>query len=297
MPTNLDDDVYVSAVEVRPGNPRIVHHALLFIDPFRQGRKLEQAAQLREKDNLGPDVGAGYSTSMGVGFSPRGGGLSGWAPGQVPRHLPDGTAFLLPKGADVVMQVHYHRVGRVERDRTTVGLYFAKKPVQRRVQGVVVAGGQAGVGFFLIPPGKDGFVVKGSTWVEDDCEIYSVLPHMHLLGKKIKVTLTPPGGPTQTLVAIDDWDYNWQETYFFEKPIKVKAESRLDIEAVYDNSAGNPNNPNSPPRLVMFGQQTTDEMCFGFIGATSDKPGRIKQRRTEQPRNAGRGRNRPARDG
>jgi hypothetical protein len=105
---------------------------------------------------------------------------------------------------------------------------------------------------------------------------------MHLLGKSIKVTMTPPDGPTQTLVAIDNWDYNWQETYVFKQPIPVKAGTRFDIEAVYDNSANNPNNPNNPPKLVTFGEQTTNEMCFGFIGATSDKPGRIRLRFEEK---------------
>jgi len=104
------------------------------------------------------------------------------------------------------------------------------------------------------------------------------MPHMHMIGKQIKVTMTPPDGAAQTLVDIPDWDYNWQETYFFREPIAVKAGTRFDIEAHYDNSAKNPRNPSNPPRLVKFGEQTTDEMCFGFIGATSDKPGRIRRR-------------------
>ena len=270
LPTNLPEDKYVTAVEVRPGNPRVVHHALLFLDTSGQGRQLQQAEQQRKGDPAAADVGPGYSVAMGVGFAPRG-GLGGWAPGQMPRHLPEGTAYHLPRGADVVVQLHYHRDGRVEKDRTRVGLYFAKAPVSRHFQSVVIPGR-----FFAIPVGTAPYRVTGSTWVRQDCDVHSVMPHMHMLGREIKVTMVPPSGPARTLVAIKDWDYNWQETYWFEHAIAVKAGTRFDIEARYDNSAKNPNNPNSPPRTVFFGEQTTNEMCFGFLGAASARPGRIR---------------------
>jgi peroxiredoxin len=285
MPTNLPKDVYVSAVEVRPGNPRVVHHALLFVDVSGQARKLEQKEKEREKKGDEVDGGPGYSSAMGVGFIPRG-GVGGWAPGQMPRHLPDGYGHFLPKGADVVAQVHYHRDGRPEKDRTRIGLYLAKKPENKPFQRLVLAGGtRAGrVPFFMIPAGESHHRIHGTGWLDQDCVIYSVMPHMHLIGRQIKVTMTPPDGDTMTLVSIDDWNYNWQETYFFKKPIAVKSGTRFEIEAYYDNSSGNPDNPNSPPRPVMFGEQTTNEMCFGFIGATSDKPGRIRLRFEDKPK-------------
>jgi Copper type II ascorbate-dependent monooxygenase, C-terminal domain len=97
---------------------------------------------------------------------------------------------------------------------------------------------------------------------------------MHLLGRTIKVTMQPPGGQKTTLLDIENWDYNWQETYFLKEPIPLKVGTTLHVEAVYDNSDSNPNNPNSPPKLVTLGEQTTNEMCFVFLGATSDFPGR-----------------------
>src|SRR5205085_11525836 len=103
--------------------------------------------------------------------------------------------------------------------------------------------------------------------------------HMHMLGKKVKVTMTPPDGDPVNLIRIEDWDYNWQEMYVFKEPIKIKAGTRFNVEAVYDNSATNPNNPNDPPKWVKFGEHTTDQMCFVFIGATSDKPGPFTERR------------------
>lgn len=271
LPTNLPEDKYVVAFEVRPGNRRVVHHTLNFIDTSGHARKLEKEEQAKAQKET--DSGPGYSVAMGVGFLPTG-GMGGWAPGQVPRGLPEGTGYLLPKGADVVIQVHYHRNGRVEKDRTSIGLYFAQKPVTRRYQGAILPGR-----FLMIPPGNDQFRVQGSMWIDQNCELHSIMPHMHMIGRQIKVTITPPDGKPQTLVAIKDWDYNWQETYFFQKPIHVQPGTRFDVQAIYDNSTKNPSNPNNPPKLVFFGEQTTNEMCYVFFGATSDQPGRIKQRR------------------
>jgi hypothetical protein len=227
--------------------------------------------QSRAKTGEETDRGPGYSVAMGVGFVPSG-GLGGWAPGQMPRALPDGTGYILPKGADVILQLHYNRTGRLEKDRTTVGLYLARKPVQRRYQSLVLQG------LFLgdkIPAGQDRYRVRSGITVRQDCEIHSVIPHMHTLGREVKITMTPPSEPPRTLVAITDWAYHWQESYFFQQPIPVPAGTRFEIEAIYDNSAKNADNPNQPPRDVYFGTQTTNEMCYGFIGATTAKPGRI----------------------
>src|SRR6185369_12604571 len=143
---------------------------------------------------------------------------------------------------------------------TQIGLYFAKKPVKQEYQGEFVMGG-----LLFIPAGAEKFQVKGRKWVAEDCTLDSVMAHMHLLGKDIKFTMVPPDGKPQVLLHIKDWDYNWQETYFFKEPIQLKGGTRLEVEAVFDNSAGNPNNPNNPPRVVSFGEQTTDEMCFIFM--------------------------------
>ena len=106
--------------------------------------------------------------------------------------------------------------------------------------------------------------------------MYSVMPHMHLIGKSVKVSMTPPEGQKVTLVDITDWDYNWQETYWFKKPLDLKAGTRLEIEAIFDNSSKNPNNPSNPPKRVMFGEQTTNEMLFGFCGVTSEGNKRVR---------------------
>jgi peroxiredoxin len=285
LPTNLKEDVYVSAVEVRPSNPRVVHHALLFIDVNGSGKKLQDQFQVAEAkkpkvaessdshraDGSVLDRGPDYTKAMGVGFIPQG-GLSGWAPGHTPHYLPDGVGYYLPKNSDVVMQIHYHRNGRTERDRTQVGLYFAKKKVDRPLQAGVLAGG-SGSGalrtFFSIAPGDANFSLQGDMWATKDFTLLSVMPHMHMVGKEIAVTLTPPDGPEQQVLAIKQWDYNWQETYFFKKPLEIKAGTRFHVQAVYDNSDKNPRNPFNPPRRITFGEQTFNEMCFVFFGGYS----------------------------
>jgi peroxiredoxin len=272
LPTNLSEDKYVVALEVRPGNPRVVHHTLNFLDHTGQGKNLEDRERKRTKKPNEKDSGPGYSVAMGVGFLPQG-NLAGWAPGQLARELPEGTGYPLPKGSDVIIQVHYHRTGRVEKDRTSLGLYFAKKPVERPFKGMVIPGR-----FLMIPAGEAHFKVSGGIEVRQDCRLYSVMPHMHKLGREIGVTITPPGGSPTTLVAIKDWDYNWQETYLLKEPIDLKAGTLLHVDAFYDNSASNPDSPSGGKKPVFFGEQTTDEMCFVFLGATSSTAGRISVR-------------------
>lgn len=293
LPTGLTEDKYVTAIEVRPGNPRVVHHTLHFFDTTGSARAREQAEQQKRKENPpGPDavdVGPGYAAAMGLGFQikpqdllsgkPPIGALAGWAPGILPKELPEGTGYFLPKGSDLVVQMHYHRNGRIERDRTQIGLFFAKKPVDKPMTGIVIPGrfktDPKATGRFArmgyIPAGEENFVAKGAIVTMEDCVVHAVTPHMHLLGKSVKITMTPPGGKPEVLINIPEWDYNWQETYFLKKSIPVKSGTRFDIEAVFDNSAKNPLNPSSPPVDVPFGEQTTDEMLFGFLAATKDK--------------------------
>jgi hypothetical protein len=288
LPTGLTEDRYVTAFEVRPGNPRVVHHAVLFFDATGSTRRLQDRAKLRPRNPDDVDAGPGFTSGMVPGIRPSAadllsgrppfGPLGGWAPGMVPREWPAGTGFLLPKGSDFVMQLHYHRNGRAERDRTKVGLYFAKKPVDRPILGIAVPGrfkvddNHGGLGY--IPAGDANFAARGSWYVLEDCTVHAVMPHMHLLGKSAKITMTPPGGKPELLIDVPEWDYNWQENYVLREPLRTRAGTRFDVEAVFDNSAANPNNPTRPPADVKFGEQTTDEMLFGLLSATKDNPRR-----------------------
>jgi hypothetical protein len=285
MPTKLTEDKMIVAYEVKPGNPRIVHHTINYFDITGQARKKEAEERARKKSPDETDRGPGYTAEMGIGFTPLIpggiGGIGGWTPGLRGFRLPEGTGYALPKGSDVVVQMHYHRDGKPQTDRTKIGLYFAKDAKALQTLKILVVPGLVSPtdgfkGFGTIPAGKAEFVVRGRVVAEHECTIYSVLPHMHMLGKTVKVTMTPPGGTEQVLVDIPEWDYNWQESYFFKEPIAVKPGTVFDVTAVFDNSASNPNNPFSPPRPVTRGDQTTNEMLFGFIRATSQQPGPIR---------------------
>ena len=276
LPTNLKEDKFVVAFEVRPGNAAVVHHTLNFFDTTGAGRAKELEEQKKAKPS-DQDFGPGYSVTMGVGFIPEQskapagkpafGAISGWAPGQVPHHLPEGVGYYLPAGADMVVQTHYHRNGKPEKDRLRLGLYFAKGPIDKPFRAGTIQGLKQF--WHTIPAGASEYKTHGTVYAHNEALLHSAMPHMHLLGKTVKITMQQPGQDAVTLVDIRDWDYNWQETYWFKEPIKIAKGTRFDVEAVYDNSDRNPNNPSSPPKTVIVGEQTTNEMLFGFLGLTA----------------------------
>lgn len=261
IPTQLADDRYVTALEVRPGNPRVVHHVLTFLDGNGRARELD-----RRHD------GPGYVTSAGFpGFLPTG-NLGGWAPGMQVRELPEGIVRLLPVGADVVVQVHYHRSGRVETDRTQIGLYFSRTPPQRAVQNVPVLPWSGPLGEFEIPAGSNRHEVRTSFLLPQDMEAVAITPHMHLLGHDIEVTATRPDGTRVNLIQIRDWDFNWQETYPFQSPVPLPRLTRIEVLAHFDNSEDNPANPFRPVQPVRWGESTDEEMCIAFVEMVPTRP-------------------------
>ncbi|QGJ70451.1 Thiol-disulfide oxidoreductase ResA [Planctomycetales bacterium 10988] len=254
IPTNFDTDQYVVAMEVLPGNASVVHHVIAFLD---------QSGAARRMDARTP--GPGYSTPAGFpGFLPSG-GLGGWAPGNVPDPLPASMAKILPAGADLVIQVHYHKTGKVEVDRTQIGLYFSEVPVDRAVYSMPLAPFGGPFGGMTIPARESHYKVEASRTLYRDALAVEVTPHMHLLGKEMKVTATFPNGKTAPIIYIKDWDFNWQETYQFKEPFYLPKGTTLNLTAYFDNSEGNPYNPHHPPQEVRWGPQTTDEMCIAFF--------------------------------
>lgn len=254
IPTDFADDQYVVSLEVLPGNARVVHHVLVFVD---------NTGAAEELDAKHP--GPGYPVSGGSpGFFPLG-GIGGWAPGNTADKLPAGLAKVLPKGAKLVMQVHYHKSGKPETDRTKVGLHFSKAPVERPVYNITVLPPEGPLGTLRIPAGESNFEVKTTLVLPNDFMLLAITPHMHLLGKDMKVTATLPDGKPQSLISVRDWDFNWQESYQYEKPMQLPRGTRIDMVAHFDNSEKNPVNPSRPPRTSKWGEQTFDEMCIAFL--------------------------------
>jgi len=269
LPTGLKEGRFVTAYEVKPGNQAVVHHMVNFLDDKGRARRLQQKFTEPKGSS---DKGPGYNFSTGPGFFPPTGDLGGWAPGSTPHKLSPGVGYWLPAGTDVVMQVHYHRTGKPERDRSRLGLYFAKpdEKITHPFQ-VIPVGGL----FLTIPADNPSYAVAGKVFLCEDCTLHMLMPHMHLLGKSIRLTAQKPGQPEQLLLDIPRWDYNWQEHYFLEQPMRLPKGTRLSVEAVYDNSRLNPRNPHSPPKTVLVGEGTNNEMCFGFFGLTRDSGGPV----------------------
>jgi mono/diheme cytochrome c family protein len=246
--TNFPEDRYVSAIEVRPGNRKVVHHLIAYLDTSGRARQLDDK-----------DPGPGYLSFGGPGFTPNG-ALGGWAPGNQSHPTPAGVGWLLPKGADIILQVHYNKSGKVETDRTRMGLHFVDGPVDKRVRWLTVVNP-----IFRLPAGEANHVVRAVQVMPVDGTVYAVMPHMHLLGKTADVTATLPDGTRKKIVSVPRWDFNWQQTYAFKEPVQLPAGTRIDLVMRYDNSAANPRNPSDPPRAVTWGEQTTDEMCLAFL--------------------------------
>ena len=248
VPTNLPRDVYISAVEFRPGNARVVHHILTFFDTTGAAKALDKA-----------DPAPGYYSYSGPGIEISG-ELGGWTPGTKPYHLPDGIGRAFPKGADVIIQVHYHPSGKPEKDRSRLGLHFAEKPVKQSFQWANATSYK-----FSIPAGAPDVEVKASWYVPADLEALAIKPHMHQLGHDFRMFVTLPGGRRRDLIHIADWNPDWQEVYYFQAPVSLPKGSVVHVVGRYDNTA-RARNPNHPPKLVTFGQKSTDEMCVGYIG-------------------------------
>jgi hypothetical protein len=176
------------------------------------------------------------------------------------------------KNSDLVLQVHYHPSGKAETDQSKVGLYFAKRPVQKVVTGIAVTQPQ-----LSLPAGRARCEVRTRCQpLPVNVQVLGVSPHMHYLGREFRLTAYLPGGCRLPLIEINDWDVNWQGSYQFADPVSLPRGTVLALEAIYDNSAGNPQNPHDPPRDVRWGDQTTDEMCLCGVQIVTEKAADLK---------------------
>ena len=252
LPTGLPEDKWVRAVEFRSGTQKVVHHSLIH---YIRGGSAAKVTSTDGKPGFGGAMPAGWIPA----FAPAG-ELALWAVGATARALPDGLALPLPKGSDLVLQLHLHPTGKPEMERAKVGLYFAPSAPSRRIRELGVLGFFGLLAKIDIPPGEKNYTIKGSLTLPADMHVLSVMAHAHYLGKEIKATATLPDGSTRPMLWIQDWDFNWQDRYVYKQPVALPKGTRIDVTIAYDNSADNPRNPCSPPRRVQWGLQSTDEM-------------------------------------
>jgi hypothetical protein len=206
-----------------------------------------------------------YPNFGGPGFLPNG-MLPGYAPGQMTRiDKTDNRGITLPKGTDIVLQMHYHPIGKEETDQPQIGLYFTDKKPERNPNIILMANNDV-----HIPAGDKAYTRTDTFTVPVDFEVRDIWSHMHMIGKEVKVWAELPGGKgKKELLHIPDWDFNWQDSYVYKKPFVLPKGTVVKAEFTWDNSAANPRNPNSPPKLVKWGENSTDEMSGLIIGGVT----------------------------
>jgi hypothetical protein len=234
------EDRYIEAMEARAGNLSVVHHIVIYVRDPRQNRSA------RTKIDLGEGL------------------LGALSPGQTPFRAQPGMAKLIKAGSKLIFQMHYTPNGTVQKDRSYVGLKFAKGPVDKVVTTTAAADLR-----FEIPPHASNHEVRGEYEFEQDSHIVSFSPHMHLRGKDILYRAIYPDGRSEILLSVPRYDFNWQVYYYPKKPLPMPKGSRIQVIAHFDNSTKNALNPD-PTRAVRFGEQTWDEMMNGFFDYTLD---------------------------
>lgn len=234
------EDTWIEGVEVRPEYRAVVHHIIAFILP--QGRNLQDLAR---ENNFGELM------------------LGAYVPGDQPIVLPKGYAKKIPKGCRVLFEMHYTPNGKAGKDQSMAGILIRRTPPEQEVTSFAIMNGR-----FQIPPGDPHHEVKSVYTFPQESVVLSLSPHMHVRGKAFKYELITPGpdgkDKREVLLNVPKYDFNWQVSYELTKPLTVPAGARIECTAVYDNSAGNPFNPD-PTRRVRWGQQTYEEMMIGFV--------------------------------
>ena len=257
IPTGLTEDKWVSAVEFRPSARKVVHHVLFAYAAGGSMAKID-----------GADGQPGFGGMGTVGVSPNqgdsSGGLGGWAVGGNPVALPAGLARPLPKGSDLVLQMHFHLTGKPETEKSLVGIYFADKAPEHKLMNLglpALFGFGAGID---IPAGERNFTIQDSFVLPVDTKAYLAVAHAHYVGKEMKMIATLPDGSVKPLIWIPDWDFAWQDPYVYKDAVALPKGTRIDATLKYDNSADNPRNPSNPPKRVWWGEESFDEM--GSVG-------------------------------
>lgn len=275
IPLNLKEDKWVTAIEFRPGSRSIVHHSLFYYDTEGSARELDA------KDPV-----PGFRR-MAKGLQRN--AIGGWAVGGAPRKLPTGLAYKLPKGSDLILSTHFHPSGKEEQEISTLGFHFSATPPTQgftHVQLPPVFGALAGVN---IPPGESNYRKEDSFVLPVDVKAFGISAHAHYLGRAMDMSATLPGGEKRDMISIPDWDFSWQEQYHYEDYIRLPKGTRLHANVVWDNSNGNINNPNDPPKWVRWGRESTDEMgsvTLMVVAANPSELGTLRKAYSDHVRKA-----------
>ncbi len=244
LPIPVSTPRWVKAVELRPGNPRVVHHAVMQVDRSRSSRR-------RDEEDAEP----GFSGMDMAGSEAPGGQSLGWTPGKLPI-VDERLAWRVEPGSDMILQLHMLPSGKPEQVAPRIGLYFTDEPPTEQAFSLLMRNDNID-----IPAGDGGYVIEDSLTLPVAVEALGIYPHAHYLGKSIEAYATLPDGRKQWLINIPKWDFNWQDDYRYRQPLHLPAGTRIHMRFVYDNTPTNALNPHNPPQRVRFGNRSTDEMA------------------------------------
>jgi hypothetical protein len=265
IPTNLTEDRWIQAFEVRPGNRAVVHHVIVSARPAQPERR---PAAFRAADGMavpagqtgGPAEKEGEGRARGINLYPRprttGAMIGGFAPGTEAHVYDPGTALLLRAGSTLILQMHYTTNGSAQTDRTSIGLKFAAAPPREELRITNLSNGS-----LRIPPGDPNYSISAEMTTLADVTVRQILPHTHLRGKSWEYSVIYPDGRREVVLSVPKYDFNWQTSYVFAEPLKLPRGTRIVAVAHYDNSAANKSNPD-PKKEVTWGDQTWEEMMF-----------------------------------
>ncbi len=247
LPSKTATDQYITAIGFKAGNKKNVHHSRLMVDTTNNIRAIDG---LSETD---PKVYEFQKTGLKEEF------LYGWVPGNDKISFPQGTGVKLNANSDFLLNMHYAPSPVPDTDQSEIQLYFAKDKIEREVRNFTLRENDISNKPFLIKANQKAtfFISKK---IDKAISLISVMPHMHLIGKTFRAFVITPNGEVINLVKIDNWEFNWQMTYQFKLLLKVPSGSTFIVEGTYDNTAENPENPNSPPLDIAYGWGTKDEM-------------------------------------
>ena len=249
VPAGLSESKYIRAVELHPGNRKVVHHANILID---------RTQSLRARDGEDGQPGFGgmdVVTESGQDFEPDSHFLF-WKPGTVAQPEPADMAWRLDPSTDLVVNLHLQPSGRPELIQAEIGLYFTSQAPTRKPILVQLEHD----GAIDVAAGAKGVAVTDELVLPVAAQVLAVYPHAHYIGKEIEAWATLPSGKRLELLKISDWDINWQAAYSYKSPVELPAGSRLAMRITYDNTAANPRNPLKPPQRVRAGNRSEDEM-------------------------------------
>ena len=250
--TPVDRTRWLKAMEIKPGEKRLVHHANVLVDRQENARQQEK------------ERGAGFPgmelTIESEAFDPDSHFLF-WKPGSQPYVERKGMALRLDKDTDLVLNTHLQPSGKTETIQPTLGLYFTEQPATLHPMLLQLEND----GALDIPAGEKNFVVTEDFTLPVDVDVLAIYPHAHYLGKDLQALAKLPDGTTRTLIHISHWDLNWQAVYRYAEPVSLQKGTTISMKFSYDNSEDNVRNPNSPPRRVMGGNRAVDEMAHLWL--------------------------------